>query len=165
MDVDCDGVDFQCKYGGTQLLIDHRGNQDGQPSTSFAVLDATKVPWVVIPESLFEMENVPPNAISAVICNGKMFYGVMGDTDGDNPEVIGEASELMAHTCFPNEGLNGGKGHSALDVLCKNPLFPCLITDIVFNTEFNQINETAITDFAALRKLGDQKMEALIMAL
>ena len=48
-----------------------------------------------------------------------MLYGVMGDTDGDNPQVIGEASLLMAQTCFPTEGLNGGIGHSALDVLCN----------------------------------------------
>jgi Fungal chitosanase of glycosyl hydrolase group 75 len=37
---------------------------------------------------------------------------------GDTPEVIGEASILMAQTCFPNEGLDGGTGHTKANVLC-----------------------------------------------
>jgi chitosanase len=37
----------------------------------------------------------------------------------DNPQVIGEASILMAQTCFPDDGLDGGNGHSTVDVLCK----------------------------------------------
>jgi chitosanase len=49
-----------------------------------------------------------------------MFYGIYGDTDGDNPEVIGEASWLMARTCFPNDDLNGNSGHEQADVTCKS---------------------------------------------
>lgn len=48
-----------------------------------------------------------------------MFYGIYGDSDGDNPEVIGEASWLMARTCFPNDDLNGNNGHVNADVTCK----------------------------------------------
>lgn len=72
----------------------------------------------MIPESFFQKEKVPKNALSAVVCDGKLFYAIMGDTDEDKPQVIGEASLLLAKTCFPNERLNGGTGHDALDVLC-----------------------------------------------
>lgn len=51
--------------------------------------------------------------------DGKMFYGIYGDSDGDDPEVIGEASWLMARTCFPNDDLNGNAGHGSVDVTCK----------------------------------------------
>jgi chitosanase len=48
-----------------------------------------------------------------------MFYGIYGDTDGDSPQVIGEASWLMARTCFPNDDLNGNSGHGGVDVTCE----------------------------------------------
>src|SRR5271170_7186497 len=96
-----------------------RGNPDGQPTTDFGALSAFNVPWVVVPNSFFQHSHIPPNAISAVVCRGKVFYGIMGDTDGDNPEVIGEASFLMGQTCFPNEDLGGDNGHASLDVLCR----------------------------------------------
>ena len=48
-----------------------------------------------------------------------MFYGIYGDSNGDAPEVIGEASWLMARTCFPNDNLNGNSGHAGVDVTCK----------------------------------------------
>lgn len=64
---------------------------------------------------------MPPNALSAVICDGNVFYGVMGDTNGDVPEVIGEASFLMAETCFPKAGISGNNGHDSIDVLCIAP--------------------------------------------
>lgn len=40
-----------------------------------------------------------------------------------------------------------------------------LIVDIVFNTEFTELNSTYITDFGALTQLGDEKMGELIQAL
>lgn len=54
------------------------------------------------------------------ISDGKMFYGIYGDSDGDHPQVIGEASWLMARTCFPNDDLNGNSGHGDPDVTCKS---------------------------------------------
>ena len=51
--------------------------------------------------------------------NGNIFYAVFADTDGDSPEEIGEASWLMARTCFPTEDLNGNSGHSKADVTCE----------------------------------------------
>jgi chitosanase len=51
--------------------------------------------------------------------DGKIFYAVFADTDGDSPEEIGEASWLLARTCFPTEDLNGNNGHSKANVTCK----------------------------------------------
>lgn len=121
MDVDCDGVDYKCPYVTFQILLTFRENPDGQPQTAFGALSAYNTPWVVVPNSYYESHNVPQNALSVVICNQKMYYGIMGDTDADHPQVIGEASWLMAQTCFPNEGLNGNNGHTPLDVLCTPP--------------------------------------------
>lgn len=55
-----------------------------------------------------------------------MYYGIFGDSNGDSPEVIGEASWLMANTCFPTEDLNGGVGHTPADVTCT-----CLYTVLI----------------------------------
>jgi|SRR5277367_3568558 chitosanase len=104
---------------GVSYIIDcGSGNPDGQPLTNFGALSAFNVPWVVVPDSFFQQSDIPPNAISAVVCDGKVFYGIMGDTDADDPEVIGEASFLMGQTCFPTEDLGGDNGHTSLDVLC-----------------------------------------------
>ena len=42
-------------------------------------------------------------------------YAVWGDTNGDT--LIGESSMALADLCFPDEGLNGDKGHVAFDVM------------------------------------------------
>ena len=95
---------------------------DGQNQSTYGNLSAYHVPWVVVPNSYVTLHNIPPNAISAVICDGKMYYAVMGDTNGDVPEVIGEGSWLLAQTCFPTDGLSGNIGHATSDVLCIFPL-------------------------------------------
>lgn len=89
----------------------------------------------------------------------------MGDTDADNPEVIGEASILMANTCFPHEGLNGGNGHVQLDVTCMVYIIFVLIVDVVFFTEFKDVSNTEITNFNALRTIGDEKMNELLQLI
>lgn len=103
-----------------------------------------------------------------------MFYGIFGDTDGDTPQVIGEASWLLAQTCFPNDGLNGGKGHTPPDVTCMHS---CIIfstrrlmyfyyPDIVF-TGSNAVlpnsahNDNYITNFGTLKSKGDSLVQAL----
>ncbi|KAJ2980746.1 hypothetical protein NQ176_g2450 [Zarea fungicola] len=150
MDVDCDGIDYKCK-----------GNDDGQNETNFGALAAYEVPFVVIPDK-FASEHASElegNNVVAVICNGKLYYGVFGDTDGDSPEEIGEASWLMANTCFPGEGLNGGNGHPAADV-----------TYIFFTGSDSVLPSSAIgnnylTNFSALKNLGDSKMRDLVAQL
>jgi chitosanase len=93
-----------------------------------------------------------------------MFYAILGDTNGNNPQVIGEASWLLGTTMFPNDDLNGGTSHPNTDVLC-NFLLNGLILDIVFMTEFPAVNETNITDFDALQQMGDEKINDLIRTI
>lgn len=62
--------------------------------------------------------------------DGKIFYAVFADTDGDSPEEIGEASWLLARTCFPDEDLNGNSGHTPADVTCK------FMADVVLRVAF-----------------------------
>jgi chitosanase len=121
MDIDCDGVDWQCPYNPLGITLTDSGNPDGQPQTDWGNLSAYQTPYIVVPNSAVHKLFIPENAISVVICAGQMFYAIMGDTNGDTPEVIGEASWLMGQTCFPNDGLNGGKGHVPPDVLCTYP--------------------------------------------
>jgi chitosanase len=74
-----------------------------------------------MPDSFVTANGIPENALSVVICNNLVYYGILGDTNGATPEVIGEASWLMAQTCFPDSGLDGGTGHATPDVLCILP--------------------------------------------
>ncbi|KAL4982438.1 fungal chitosanase [Aspergillus falconensis] len=147
MDVDCDGIDYECK-----------GNPDGLPETSWGALAAYEVPFIVMPEHYLgkHQAGLPGNNIAAVICNGKMFYSILGDTNGDSPEVTGEASWLMARTCFPTEDLSGDTGHNDPD-----------ITYIVFLggdavLPASAMNERYITDFGTLRSKGDALVNALL---
>ncbi|KAG2413844.1 hypothetical protein HFD88_003033 [Aspergillus terreus] len=146
MDVDCDGIDSGCE-----------GNPDGQDATNWGALAAYEVPFIVIPQKYLDHNGnaLKGNNIAAVICNGKMFYGILGDANGDDPQVTGEASWLMARTCFPNEGLNGNKGHTAADV-----------TYILFTGDesvlpASALNENYITNFSTLRSMGDKLVNAL----
>jgi len=74
-----------------------QGNPDGQPLTSFGALDATKVPYFVLPMN-FTAANadiVQPNAVGAVICGGKMFYGIYGDQKCVSPPWITAVHTLI----------------------------------------------------------------------
>jgi chitosanase len=106
----------------TQTALNDRNNPDGQAVTTYGNLSAYNVPYVVVPDSYVRRKHIPQNAISAVICNGQMYYAIMGDTNGNTPQVIGEASWLLGQTCFPNEALDGANAHSKTDVLCTSPL-------------------------------------------
>lgn len=140
MDVDCDGPDYMCK-----------GNDDGQKLTSYGALAAKSVPFYVLPQSFVDKNKIKGNSLGVIICDNKMYYAIMGDTNGDSPEVIGEASWLMAQTCFPTAGLDGAVGHDSSDV-----------TYIVFGSIVpSGIDENSPTiDIGALQALGDQTMKS-----
>ncbi|THD00248.1 hypothetical protein EYZ11_000298 [Aspergillus tanneri] len=140
MDVDCDGMDFGCK-----------GNPDGQSITNWGALSAYDVPFIVIPDDFLSAnrDKMPGNNVAAVICNGNMYFGILGDSNGDTPLVTGEASWLMARTCFPDDNLDGSKGHVAADV-----------TYIVFTGQdavlpSSALNKHYITDFNCDDKPGN----------
>jgi chitosanase len=146
MDVDCDGIDYKCK-----------GNPDGQKETDLGALAAYEVPYIVIPQKYVNtvMSKLPGNNVVAVICDGKMYYGIFGDTNGDTPEVIGEASWRFAQTCFPNGNINGNNGHAPADV-----------TYIVYTGKDAVLPKDAlttnyVTSFATLKKMGDDFTSAL----
>ncbi|KAJ7250709.1 fungal chitosanase of glycosyl hydrolase group 75-domain-containing protein [Mycena rebaudengoi] len=145
MDIDCDGPRSNCK-----------GNNDGQTVTSFGALDATKVPYFVLPEK-FTTQNkdiLKDNALGAIICDGKMFYGIYGDQDSDSPQVIGEASILIGQSCFPGANISGGNGHADVDVAY-----------IIFGSQVpTGVQKTSI-DMAALKRLGDTQVKLLEKAL
>ncbi|KAK1138500.1 hypothetical protein N8T08_002450 [Aspergillus melleus] len=150
MDVDCDGMDYRCK-----------GNPDGLSTTNWGALSAYNVPFIVIPDDFMvaNKDDLPGNNVVAVICNGKMFYGILGDSNGDTPLVTGEASWLMARTCFPDDNLDGNKGHSEPDV-----------TYIVFTGKdavlpSSAINEHYITNFGTLKSMGNKLMSDLASSL
>ncbi|PYH97196.1 Chitosanase-domain-containing protein [Aspergillus ellipticus CBS 707.79] len=150
MDVDCDGKDWKCNSNG-----------DGQPQTNWGTLAAYEVPWIVIPDQVLTANPtlLPGNNVAAVICNGNMFYGILGDTNGDNPQITGEASWVMARTCFPDEGLSGDKGHVDADV-----------TYIVFTGKdavlpSSALGKTYLTNFSTLRAMGDKLVGALVSNL
>ncbi|KAE8394993.1 putative extracellular chitosanase CsnC [Aspergillus alliaceus] len=146
MDVDCDGINHGCK-----------GNPDGQEKTNWGALSAYEVPFIVIPDKylMANKATIKGNSIAAVICNGKMYYGILGDSNGDEPQVTGEASWILARTCFPEENLDGNRGHTAADV-----------TYILFTGESavlpkSALNKNYITNFDTLRSMGDKLVGAL----
>jgi chitosanase len=81
-------------------ILTIRGNTDDQNAMSYGHLSAYHVPWIVVPESFVSEHNIPNNSISVVICAGQMFYAILGDTNGEDPGVIGEASILLGQTLF-----------------------------------------------------------------
>ncbi|PLB45331.1 hypothetical protein P170DRAFT_513354 [Aspergillus steynii IBT 23096] len=150
MDVDCDGLDYGCK-----------GNPDGLPKTNWGALSAYHVPFIVVPDDFMvvNQHDLPENNVAAVICNGKMYYGILGDSNGDTPLVTGEASWLMARTCFPDDNLDGNKGHSDPDVIYivftgKDAVLPS-----------SAINQNYITNFGTLRSMGNKLASDLVSSL
>jgi chitosanase len=128
MQIDCDGnldgIDPRC-----------RGSSDTQAQTAFRDevkkfgirdLRADIHPYVVLGNegsasgfTTFDPRSVgvEPLSVVAVVCNGKLVFGVWGDTNGDDgPPLVGEASLALATACF-GERVNGHSGHDQNDVL------------------------------------------------
>ncbi|KAJ5921001.1 hypothetical protein N7466_009327 [Penicillium verhagenii] len=185
MDVDCDGIDYKCKVDTphgrplrAKLIIPRRETKMGSRRPTLVLLPLMKYrgSWyptnsglptaLPFPETtsvqLFGENSIPGNRQAQILTeysNGKMFYGIYGDSDGDDPQVIGEASWLMARTCFPKENLNGNSGHDNVDVTY------ILFTgkDAVLPT--SALNKNFITNFTTLRSMGDRYMGALVKNL
>ncbi|OAA62393.1 glycoside hydrolase family 75 protein [Akanthomyces lecanii RCEF 1005] len=130
MDIDCDGI-LSKKHG------DCDSSGDIQHETRFKAevqsykkglkdLDAYVHSYVVLgnegskhnyiefdPQSV----GIEPLSVVAVVCGDKMFYGVWGDTNGDDgPPLVGEASLTIGEACY-GKGINGNNGHDENDVL------------------------------------------------
>ncbi|KAL2822208.1 fungal chitosanase of glycosyl hydrolase group 75-domain-containing protein [Aspergillus cavernicola] len=150
MDTDCDGINYKCE-----------GNLDGQPLTNWGALSAFEVPFIVIPDKFLQANPtaIPGNNVAAVICDKKMYYAILGDSNFNTPQVTGEASWLLANACFPDAKINGNRGHDSPDV-----------TYILFTGEGAvlppaALNDKYITDFDKLRAMGDHLSTALLKNL
>ncbi|KAK7726715.1 hypothetical protein SLS57_003276 [Botryosphaeria dothidea] len=120
MDVDCDGANL----GAGACANDPTGQsqtafQDRVRAHGIADLDANVHPYVVFgndgPKFDPQQYGMEPLSVMAVVCGGKLHYGIWGDTNGAN--TIGEASIALAKLCFPNDGITGDNGHGGKDVL------------------------------------------------
>ncbi|KAI6765940.1 hypothetical protein HG530_007010 [Fusarium avenaceum] len=122
MDIDCDGAN----NSGGACANDPSGQgitafQGTVSSYGIPDLDSHIHPYVVFgndgswPSFDPQQHEVHPLSVMAVICNGKLYYGIWGDVNGGTS--TGEASIAVADLCFPNEGLNGNMGHGEKDVL------------------------------------------------
>ncbi|KXG51763.1 Fungal chitosanase [Penicillium griseofulvum] len=116
MDIDCDGAN--------RLEGDCYNDGSGQSQTAFMDelegiddLDAGIHPYVVFGTGDYDPRDDGMKALSvmAVVCGGKLHYGIWGDTNGHT--ATGEASLSMAKLCFPDEDITGDSGHSEKDVL------------------------------------------------
>lgn len=84
-----------------------------------------------------------------------MFYAILGDTNGNNPQVTGEASLLLARSCFPKDNLSGDSGHEEMDVTY------ILYTGPEAVLPQSAHNDKYITDFDKLRSMGDHLTTSL----
>ncbi|KAJ7708339.1 hypothetical protein B0H17DRAFT_1125091 [Mycena rosella] len=103
-------------------------------------------------------ETLKPNTLGAIICDGKMFYAIFGDTNGANPQVIGEGSLLLGKACFDNgkTQINGTHGHDPSNVA---------YTDGLENLKIPKGVGMQMIDLAALKMLGDQQVRLLVLDL
>ncbi|KAJ5355572.1 Fungal chitosanase [Penicillium concentricum] len=116
MDIDCDGAN--------RLEGDCYNDGSGQSQTAFMDelteiedLDAGIHPYVVFGTHEYDPRDDGMKALSvmAIVCGGKLHYGVWGDTNGHT--ATGEASLSLGQLCFPGEGITGDSGHTEKDVL------------------------------------------------
>ncbi|EKD17627.1 uncharacterized protein L3040_006748 [Drepanopeziza brunnea f. sp. 'multigermtubi'] len=135
MDIDCDGIqngpgnDGRC--GSSDDTQAHTSFEDTVAGYNKGVsgLNAFIHTYVVLGNvgTNAGFVNYDPRAngvrelsLVAVVCgNGKMFYGIWGDENGDDGPraVIGEASISMATLCYGASAVNGNSGHDETDVL------------------------------------------------
>ncbi|KAI1631641.1 fungal chitosanase of glycosyl hydrolase group 75-domain-containing protein [Biscogniauxia mediterranea] len=129
MDVTCKGL-----HGGP--ADDGRCNSPSPPgSTSFSQKVASYKksipdlspyihPYVVFGNSgttrPFEPRQygIEPLSVMAVVCNGKLIYGLWGDERHDSGAraLVGEASLALATACY-GDAMSAGHGHPGTDVL------------------------------------------------
>ncbi len=73
--------DFTCCVKISHTKYTSQGNGDGQKETNWGALDARSVPWYVLPDKFYKAnKDIKPNALGAIICDDKMYYGIFGDS-------------------------------------------------------------------------------------
>ncbi|KAL7904435.1 glycoside hydrolase family 75 protein [Trichoderma velutinum] len=160
MDVDCDGADDKagdCSndptgFGETAFM-------DTVQSFGISDLNANIHPYVVVNEPpYFDAQHfgLQPLSVMAVVCNNQVWYGIWGDTNTE--PTTGEASISLAQLCYPNDGLNGDRGHGTKDVLYIGFLGDGT-TPGKSGAKWNAKN---VSDFeASIKSLGDKLVQGL----
>ncbi|KAK1752738.1 chitosanase [Echria macrotheca] len=137
MDIDCDGAqggpadDGRCSIGRSPDYQGTTAFQDVVASYAAGIKDLNSYvhPYVVFGNTgsrkgwrTFDPTRygVRPLSVMAVVCDGgdKLFYGVWGDTNGDDGDfpMVGEVSLALATACN-GDGMTGDNGYSRTDVL------------------------------------------------
>ncbi|KAJ5951596.1 uncharacterized protein N7479_010009 [Penicillium vulpinum] len=162
MDIDCDGVN--------RSAGDCANDGSGQDETAFKSevadygiedLDANLHPYVVFgnegssPSFMPDEHGMEHLSVMAVVCGGKLHYGIWGDTNGATS--TGEASISLAKLCFPNEGITGNSGHGDKDVL----YIGFTGTDAVPGSDADWSAKDSKTFEASIKSLGDKLVAGL----
>jgi hypothetical protein len=180
MDVCCDGIqdgpadDGRCDTDPSYLSITAFqwivesygvGNQTD--------LDANVHPYVVFgntaedgndgwPTFDPQQYGIEPLSVMAVLCGGKLFYGIWGDMKGDygDAAMVGEASISLATACYGMD-MNGNHGYDGDDVLYL--AFPG--EDAVPGADGAKWDARNFDEFeASIGDLGDKLMKRLDQA-
>ncbi|KAM7221568.1 glycoside hydrolase [Rhypophila decipiens] len=178
MDIDCDGVQNGPPVNDKRCF----SSEDTQAITSFQDivagynkgiddLNAKIHSYVVFGNSgskpgwkTFDpaAHGVKPLSVMAVVCGNKLFYGIWGDTNGDDGDhpLVGETSLALATACY-GQSMNGNNGHDENDVLYI--AFPG--ADAVPGANGAQWNAGSFDEFEkSIGALGDRLVAARIGA-
>lgn len=145
LDVDCDGV--------RTATCNRSSDPSFQPDTALHTasgqpLDAAAVPYIVLPQPSgtwnFRNAGIRLGACAAAIFNGRVVYGVFGDTGPKT--IIGEASHAMAKAL----GINPDPRNGGLEEIA--------VTYVVFpGTRVSQVDSPD-----AARACGETHMQRLV---
>ncbi|GJN81804.1 glycoside hydrolase family 75 [Purpureocillium lilacinum] len=171
MDIDCDGAlgegDGSCDSSGdtqpqTTFQETVAGYNKGIKDLnayihSFVVLgnDGSKNGYI---EFKPEQYGIEPLSTVAVVCGDKMFYGVWGDTNGDDgPPLIGEVSDSLGRACY-GSAVNGNAAHDENDVL----YIAFTGSDAVPGANGAKWNAKSFSEFeSSLGSLGDKLVQRI----
>lgn len=144
MDIDCDGKQTavcnkhaDASYQSSTAAVDSHGK----------ALDASVLPYIVVPGASsrwsYKNSGIKMGSVAAVIYNGKIEYGVVGDV---GPQaIVGEASYAMAKRLGINPNPSSGGVASG-------------VTYVIFKGA----GPSKLEDHAAAAKLGAERAKTLI---
>lgn len=163
LDIDCDGLSpkggdcYNDPSPQNQMAFGWKAEE--LSGGAITELDAKVHPYMVFGnEGLKPVFNprdfgMPPLGVMAVVCNHQVHYGVWGDTNYGTSTGEASLALALAKLCFPNEGLNGNKGHDVVYVgFRKQSSQP---------TDANWVAKDAATFEARIKTLGDQLVNGL----
>ncbi|KAK7221318.1 hypothetical protein V2G26_009321 [Clonostachys chloroleuca] len=174
MDIDCDGAqkgspadDGRCRASDDTLSISSFQDTIGSYGTGIKDIDAYVHPYVVFGNTGSKKDwatfnptqhGIEPLSLMAVVCGGKLVYGIWADENGDDGDkpMVGEASISLATACYGKDKVDGNTGHDEDDVL----YIAFLGEDAVPGATGADWNATSYDEFqSSVRELGDKLIE------